>query len=363
MKTLRASSLPLLFKCAGSLHNAKALHVDAYNAAGDVGTEVHALLAEYVRTGEVVDLEEKDAEVRFLALAGKRWWDQYGHNIGDPKVEQSYAAPLGGWQITGTPDIASISDNIVTIVDFKSTRLFHLDYTPQLVAYGWLILNTLKYAEDYRLRRIIVYLRDDTHEVIEVTKEQRVAWAAKLAKVLIWDGVYHPGPQCSYCPIHLACPTHTAAVRQGIEALVPLMDALPAEPNKLILAYQQAQAAEKLIAGFREALRCQIEKTGPIDAGDFVLEFREVNGTQVIDPQAAWPILTQYLATDELARVVSVQKGKLLDAIAAKAERGVKGKARGQILNQLKEAGAITVKPTSPRLTLVRKEVLDGKGD
>ncbi len=376
MKTLRASSMDLLFKCAGSLHNTEAVRVDEENEAAEIGTEVHALLAKRVSRWPFGPsaLSGDSDDVRFLYEAGTRWWAAHGETIPDAVVETALSWQMtSGEIITGHPDVLSMTLKDdgwdIAVVDWKTTRLFDVSYHHQMMCYLWLSTFRAITADKpfAKFTYIVVYLRDidpDTklpnYELVNVPPDMEVDWAARfITKVLLWDGVYRPGKHCTYCPIHIDCPARTKALAEGVNALVGRADTLPDDPARIVAAYKTMQTVEKAVKDLRAAIRQHIEDHGPIQGDGFDIVLQETQGTDVIDPQKAWPVMNGLLTDDEVAKCVTVQKNAFLGMVASKTPHGKKQAARGAAMGLLRDAGAVGNKQQKARLTLIRTGVED----
>jgi hypothetical protein len=72
------------------------------------------------------------------------------------------------------------------------------------------------------------------------------------------------------------------------------------------------------------------------------LELKRIEARE-IDPEKAWPLLTERLG-ERLVEAVSIGKGKVEAIVSAGTPNGFKGKAIGMLMAQLDEAGALRSK-------------------
>jgi hypothetical protein len=120
--------------------------------AADIGTLAHALMEEHITlTAPHLEpvLVDKDlyspvnlakAEVAFLAFLS--WVEQYNVDLTDPRV-QSEVRLVSEWlQYGGTLDLIAPVDDILSLVDFKSTNALYAEHRIQLAAYEWLYEET-----------------------------------------------------------------------------------------------------------------------------------------------------------------------------------------------------------------------------
>ena len=100
---LRCSSLPLAFRCAGSVRRGP-LVIDERNDAGELGTAAHEALANLIDTGRVdwealTALAQKhnvDAtELRTLVALGARLWDSVKESFPMASTEVHFEANVG----------------------------------------------------------------------------------------------------------------------------------------------------------------------------------------------------------------------------------------------------------------------------
>jgi hypothetical protein len=120
--------------------------------AADIGTLAHALMEEHITiTAPRLEpvLVDKDlyspvnlakAETAFLAFLN--WVEQYNVDLTDPRV-QSEVRLVSEWlQYGGTLDLIAPVDDILSLVDFKSTNALYAEHRIQLAAYEWLYEET-----------------------------------------------------------------------------------------------------------------------------------------------------------------------------------------------------------------------------
>jgi|GEM_PF-3130410 len=358
-KTYRASSMPLAFDCPGSQYgDHDGVLINPNDISGTIGTCCHDVLADYV-LGKEQPLEHylpkrgipdtHKTEIQIMTAIGKRFWDEYGHLFPEPVVEESFESVLDEGVFTGHTDICSFDGDLIHVEDHKTTRLEGCNYSPQMMRYLWLAMY--RYVDASRFKYTICFLRDRTIETsIEFTRDDLHAFHQEfINRVVNWDGkTYCPGSNCTYCPRMATCPAHTAMVKQAIQIVLTdpedLVQSL--QDPQCVALYQQVRYVEGFLKKAIDSvkLRCQASDNRLRgDAGkDLIL--REQIKTTIL-PLQAWPVMDAELSDTEIAPCLSISKGTLLDTIAAKVGRGMKGKAKDAFMAKLYEAGAVETKP------------------
>lgn len=365
VRTFRGSEAPQAIACPASVHPEPGeVLIDSANVAGTVGTVTHLISEQIVLTGKVpadwkstarsYGLDEKEiTDVGFLVYAAKAFWDEYKHAFVSPQTELALSKeiPVGAShehvRLTCHIDVADIQIDEAIVLDWKSTRL-DVDYSAQLLFYAWVLC--LVNPEIQRVTTMAVYLRDRTANIQQWTRQQIDAFTDRfIREVINWDGrTYRPGAQCGYCRRFANCPAQQAMIVQTGNALAETEFALPVEPDAVIYLYERVGALSKRIEQFKKAVRARVEQSGGILSGcDKRLAFISQN-RDTIDARKAWPILSRVLSEDELADCMAVNKGDMLKAVAEQAPRGQKGKAKDAIMEELRNAGAVTTKDVKP---------------
>jgi len=366
-KTYRASSMPLAMDCPGSQYGEHdGVLINPNDISGTVGTCCHDILADYVLQQEQ-PLEHylskrgipdnHKTEIQIMTAIGKRFWAGYAHLFPNPTIEQGYSHKVDSITYTGHTDIASVDDTLVHVLDWKTTRLEGCNYSPQMMRYLWLVMTkaatgNIAYDSDTtRFKYTIVFLRDKTVETsIEFTWKDLDQFQEEfIDRVVNWDGkTYCPGSNCTYCPRMATCPAHTAMVKQAIQIVLT-------DPEEFVQSLQEPQCVElyqkvRYVEGFLKKaidsvkLRCQASDNRLRGDTGKDLILREQIKTTIL-PLEAWPVMDAELSDTEIAPCLSISKGTLLDTIAAKVGRGMKGKAKDAFMAKLAEAGAVETKP------------------
>lgn len=350
---IRASSMPRVMACAASALD-NGLRVDETNSAAALGTAVHEVLAGLARNGidwaTVSSTARRygidETELRVLANLGSQMWAELAPSFPQPFPELALSAHLGAEvYLDGHIDLVSGSAGVVRFLDWKSGRK-DSDYWDQLMAYATLVLRDD--PDVLETSATVVWLRDQEVEHYTITRAESDEWAARVvATVRRWDGVYHSGPQCRYCPRSHDCTAANAMVRRDIAAVlgqVEVPDLALMAPGDVIALAEQSAAVEKLACRVRDAIRLHVLDHGDIEANGQRLTI-QTEERRELNPLKAWPLLDQAGFTDEdFAGVVKLSHAGVNKRIAQKAGRGKGAAAVRAFAEQLDRAGAVSVR-------------------
>ena len=364
---LRASSMPLAFKCPASMR--PELRVDETNEAASVGTAAHEALRPLAERGgldydAVRDVANRHGvdidEVRMLCARAAKLWSTVRESFPGSITEADLTLELDGATLTGHVDLVSVSGDVARLGDWKTGRQ-DSDYEHQMRAYGALMLLT--YPQLREVTVTILWVRDCEAENYTLTRADAVAWVARVeAEVVRWDGTYRPGGHCAHCPRSHECAAANARLRRDIAVIADKdlvsrveneLELMPAEQVVELVA--KARMVEKLAGRVCEAVKAHVREHGDIVAPGVGRLTLETTDRRKADPLKAFPVLeAQGFGDAELAEVVTVSVSKAEKVVATKAGRG-KGAAAVRALGAaLAAAGAVTVEPTDK---LVQKRV------
>ncbi len=341
---LRCSALPRVLKCPGSAR-APELAIDRENDAAVLGTEAHKWVAQYV-SGDDIELSEIESkDLRILVALAIRMWNQLREYFPGAVAERTAVTRQfvdHGFSLSGTVDIVARGAGYTSVADWKTGRVDN-DYWAQLMGYCVL------FAEPGdRATGAILWVRDEEVENYTSDQDERDAFLQRITdEVVDWDGVYHPGSHCGFCPRYHECDARTAHDRASLRAFLreesttDILADLP--PETQLDLYEQAATVERLAAAVRKGLREIVAANGPIKTKSRMLQLVPNNRT-TIEPLQAWPVLDQFGLDDEAkASVIRIAKGELEDVVA-KAAPPRQGAAKIRELRAaLEEAGALSV--------------------
>src|SRR5690606_20205423 len=204
LTSVRASSLPLAFRCAASLRP-EGPRIDSVHEAAADGIAAHECLRALMDRGaidwdgipEVAERHGADPEqVRILCSLGVRLWKSVSAVFAGALTEVAMSAEvMPGVLLTGHADLVATNGTVAHVGDWKTGRK-DSDYSHQMRAYGALVmLDNLELTE---VTVSVLWVRDEEIESYRMTRAGAEAWLRELAdRVIRWDGVYRTGSHCA----------------------------------------------------------------------------------------------------------------------------------------------------------------------
>ena len=349
MDTIRCSSLPLAFTCPGSLRGDMA--IDSTSAPADDGTAVHAGLAAVVRgmapeaAHELMLTEHpacNRAEVTPLFWAGVKMWGEISKWMPDAHAETYYE----GGGLSGHLDAEADQGTEGTVNDWKSGRKDH-DYRHQ--GFGYARLKLIKQPHLSRVTTHFAWLRTQEIESYTVDRARADAWYQQLQdEVVNWDGKYHEGPHCKFCPRRTSCPAVTAMVRADVAMFSDgkTFELSTCTGRELCGFFRKIKMLQQFLESAERNARIEISHRGEVDDGEGgLIHMVPTKGNREINPLLAWPILSAWLTDAEMARVVDIGVGKMETAVKAKAPKGKGAAAIRKLSEALEAVGAVSREP------------------
>ena len=189
LETIRCSSLPLAFRCPGSIHrHGHAIAIDHWNEAAEIGSAVHLAFERWLKDDEVPDLDAisrkfgvDGEEVESLFWKATKLWENIADACGPNfRTEVPMRAEIGNWELTGHADVvAQPFPNKLVVVDLKTGRR-DVDHSHQLRGYGALALKGFAGVDE--VITCILWARTGEVEIESFTIEQ-IGDALKAAPV------------------------------------------------------------------------------------------------------------------------------------------------------------------------------------
>lgn len=345
---MHISSLPLLFECPSSQVPVE----HPYNPGGeaaDLGRAVHEGLAAVVMgrdpgLGAIAErYGVKVSDVNPLVGIGRSAWEEVRSMFPSPRVEERLEAPGldGGGSIRGRADVFSM-DGVLAVLDWKTSRIRSY-VRPQLQGYGVAAVDRYGMPDSGEVKLVTVWLRLGEIDTMTMRADDIAAFYEELAHARRAIGKrYAPGEPCTFCPRQLVCRARHEYIRSAVVALQPVIREGMLPPELLPKLYPQAKALGKALDQYTDALRMLLRTSGPLEDGaGRILDMGEVRRT-TIDPQKAWPILTaEDFSEDELAGCITMSSTAILEVAAGKADKGLKAKAKRELKERLRKAGAV----------------------
>lgn len=356
---LRASAMPLAFKCAGSVR-LPVLRVAETHEAATLGTAVHAALRPLAE-GRGIDWDSlpaladnygvEFAELRLLVAIGSKLWHQVAESFPEAMTEIDVCAILpGGIELPGHIDVLSFTDDgcVARFGDWKSGRKDG-DYEHQIRAYAAGL-----FADNVDLREAtgtVFWLRDSAIENYTITRTEAFAWCGRVEREIVqWDQVFRPGSHCEFCPRSHECDAANAMVRRDVAALSDKALVARAEcelekmaPTDILSLYEKASLVENFAGRVRAAVKAHVAARGTVTANGLSLQL-ESEPRRKLDPLLAWPVLEAAGFRDEdFAATMTLGISKVEKLVASKAGKGKGAGAVRQIASELEAAGAVSL--------------------
>jgi len=362
---LRSSGLPLSFICPGSARPASLL-VDEHNDAAETGSAAHTALRSLVELGMVdwdalpglalahgVELDE----LRMLCSIALKLWPAIEASFPDAITEVYLRAPLDedGSVLSGHIDALSLAQTVARFLDWKTGRK-DKDYHAQLMGYAALVLENHREVE--HVTGTIVWVRSSEIENYTVSRAQGDAWLERVrAEVVRWDGAYHPGVHCEWCPRSHECSAANALARRdvaafmdaGIDEAVGLM-----APEQAIEMTEKTYQIERMAKRVRQAIKDRVQQRGDIVGGGKRLTV-VTERKRKLDVLKAWPVLEDAgFGNAEFARCIKLSVTAVEKVAAETAGRGNGAAAVRKLKAALETADAVEVEEDS-RLMIKRE--------
>lgn len=358
--TLRASALPMAFRCPGSVRRGE-LAINETNDAANLGTAAHEALRSLAETGEVdwtgipalaLRSGVPGDDLRMLAALGAKLWPSVAASFPDALTEVSLEAEIApGVFLTGHADLLSVTGTVARGGDWKTGRKDG-DYAHQMRGYCALILLANPELEEVTFT--VLWVRDQEIENYTMTRQGAAAWVRELRAVVVdWDGTYRPGGHCAHCPRSHECEAANALVRRDVAVIADKAIVAKAEAElatmteaEILSLYEKASLVVRYADRVRDAIKAHVREHGDIVAAGarLTLETEERRG---LDTLKAWPTLeAQGFSDEDFARCVEIRISKAEKLIAEKAGRGRGAGAIRDFQAALKAADAIEIKET-----------------
>lgn len=381
--TIRCSSLPAAFVCPGSVRPAS-VPIDPVSDAADQGSAAHEVMRAIVemdsKSIDDVDLVEiarkwraDPEQLQIQAFVGLKAWKKirewFPSAQAEVALDQEFDLGDGvTLELTGHLDALSVDERALVgrLGDWKFGRV-DKDHSHQVK--GYLALLLAKYTQLAEAHGFVGWMvgldpKEPDIEPYSMNRDQMWAWLDEVKRVVVdWDGVFHPGPQCAFCPRNHDCPAVTAMARRDVLALG---DASMAEkvktglkdlPDRDIIAmYRRRSVLLQMFKAVEEETKARVEAAGDVLPDGDGRELRFVKSERrTLDPMLAVPVLEERLTVEEIAACTTIKASQVDDAIAAKTERGSKKAAIEELNDALRAAGAVSIETTKRLMDLRSK--------
>jgi hypothetical protein len=352
-------------KCASSLVPTDNPVHETDTDPQNVGIATHDLLRMHVEGREVAEdtitevctrERAERAEVAMRFHYGVKAWAEVGKYFDRVGAEEPFEQPMmlrvGDTRytviLTGRPDLGGSE---VTL-DFKGGRVWS-DPAWQLHGYN------------YACRRkwgIAVWLIPQRCDV-QAAMGRKDFEAAIGEQIALVGKEYNPGRHCGFCPRRDECEARARRLH-GVYQLFCGTAGTLAEASDLARAYPMWRQLKSYLDAYDNALECYLDANGTLPLGDGSEVFIRENYQREVDVEKGWPVLSEALSVQQLARVVKLGTTKITEGVKAavreeyeeqglKVPRGALKEAVNLVWNKLRDADAVTEKPR--RVKAVRK--------
>lgn len=355
---LRCSSLPIAFRCGGSVRPGD-LAINDTSDLAELGTAAHAGLAGLVDTGRldwdgVPELAKghgfNEKELRMLLSDGAKLWEAVKDSFPDARSEVAFEHQGDGYVLTGHVDVLARSGYTARLADWKGGRL-DASYKEQLHGYAALALFDDPSLDD--AEGGILWVRDGDFEPYALRRNQLPAWEERLiSEVVRWDGTYRPGPHCSHCKRRHECPAANALARYDVAAIANVdleqaaLDRMT--PQQKVFLVVQARDVEKKAQRAIALIRQDVKDHGDVVGEEQRLTLQEEE-RRVVDVLKAFPILAEGhgFGDEEMAQILSMSISEAESIVAKRAGKGNGAKAVRELRAQLTAADAVKTETVS----------------
>jgi hypothetical protein len=395
VESVRCSSLPRLWSCPASVLQAASKGY-VFNSSGveaELGKLIHECCHQFVKTNKF-DLSGTAAHYpnvtggmvsqadTMLAYA-ESVWIKLVNFFPAPQCEASLSLKDNdcllvnqsiAYRLTGTLDVYSqIDQHRAILLDWKS-GFVDSSYQQQMAGYAYLLWVWMGKPDDVLIKAVAVWLRHGYYNVLSYDAERLKQWAFDLKhNVLSKPNAYQVSEHCRFCPIFSDCEARKLWVNGTLDAfmfngqndptgnLQRYMDVAKEKINGITTENKndaglaeivgdmlfRIKIAAKAVDDAKEMLRMAVQRVGPIPLEeDKALAIREVP-IRTLEPEKSFPILRRTLSDAELAETMTISLPKSIAIVRARyAVNADKKRAEGCLLDQLKEANAITIKTT-----------------
>lgn len=357
MIELRASRMPLALKCPGSTVP-PVVAVEESNQAAALGTAVHEVLRALAER----DLVQWDSiptvaaahgvdpeDVFMLARMAMKLWPSLRDSFAGAMTEVALSAEVAPILLTGHADLLSIRERVARAADWKTGRV-DSDYSAQMRSYAALVL--LENQDLVEVTVTIIWIRDGEIENYTMNRAGLKEWIGEVrARILEWDGVYHPGRHCIYCPRSHECDAANALVRRDVAALSDkdLAERIETslslmQPSGIIELLRKADNVIDVASRVRAAIKSHVTARGDV-VGDGVRLTVDTQTRRDLVPEKAWPVLEDAgFESADFAACIDMHISKVEKIVAQRAARGKGAAAVRDLDAKLDEAGAMQSK-------------------
>lgn len=355
--TLRSSSLPLFMVCSNAVLNPDQLQrVEQENETALLGTLEHKVVQHIAMTGEDIlpSLRQRlnNADYDRAGMLTSNFLKVYAvakAYMPNPRAEVQFTAEMSHLILTGNIDLVEIGGKEAYILDYKTGRQ-HEDHYHQMMGYAYGAWHEAGRPRVYTVYVTTVYLEDLSITPYTVTTSDLAEWEEEVAKQVMQPR-YTAGRKCAFCTLQDTCPAYRVYATNAMKILGDLQEPLPAwetmSPGERGGIMDRVYVMEKAIDRVKSSLRNTVRREGSLDVGGGKQYTIVEEVSNILDPVKAAGVLRTRLGPKVLQSIQRLPIDAVLTAFSMKAAKGQKMKARKELFEELKAAGAISRVVTS----------------
>lgn len=296
---IRASRVPVYFKCSGA--SLEPVGLDgvgfAVGAPADIGTAVHGLLEDHVMgrdldyraaAAECMDTEVEESDLRRMVQSGIRMLSELA--LGETLLVEEPLRTQDG-RVTGHVDIASADDEVVHVIDYKTSQKHSPLYWYQMHTYALLLLERFPKAVEFHLH--LLYVRIGETQTKVVSAKDVSDFRLRLYKRLDREPVFKVGSHCGWCDNSPYC----SALKRAVESM-----------SDIGRSFELAKAAEAYARSTLSKIKEYLKAHGEIPIGDEVLGLKTVVKKIVPKDAAVLEQLVREYGLDAILGCASLSK-------------------------------------------------------
>jgi hypothetical protein len=364
--------MPLFMVCSNAILNPDKLpRVEGENETAVLGTLVHGLCEELVRTGsyDLMKLKGRLSEEDF-DRAGMLFnnflvaWREAALFMPTPQVEVAFDVELSHCRLTGHIDSLQLDPARALILDYKTGRQ-HEDHFHQMAAYAFGAWDKAGRPPRFTVYVTTLYLEDNSVHNYTFDVSDLQAWEREVSGQVLKVG-YTAGRKCANCPLR-GCPGYRAFVSSALEVLredyaIPQQTWDDMTPEQRGALHDRIYVVDKAIDRAKLGLRNLVKARGAVDMGGGMDQVLIEQEERQVDAVRALPVLLKRIGKGGVERHTRLKLDAVLGEFATKAAKGQKTRARKELLTELENAGAIVRVKTTKMWRRPRHEKLLQEG-
>lgn len=366
----RPSSLPLFMACPMSHKlNSPQIRITEDDAA-HLGRAVHELINHYLsgrrgdfneclgmatRASQWCGQQVDDDDCRYLFQQfGVMWQDARHAYQFRPEPGTLLSLPYEGhagapgYFLEGTPDVFAVSNDTITVGDFKSGWGLD-DYYHQIMAYLYLLAQ--KYPGRDWFVGYVYHLRHEKTVKYVKTYAALRQWFEEFQENILNGNTYRIGPHCQNCTQVLNCSAINRATRSLCGPQLHQADRIHTydlSHSNLQQSMNVAKAARNMIRAVDHARDAIVEASGGMVIFRDGRSIRRVpQWRKAFDPVRAMPVLSSVFGMEEAAKFFKVTHKGLLEAAKRKFPHEPARQIVRAVMERLLAADAVTEYPVN----------------